>query len=229
MDIKEVMQVAAAIITSVGGTGAIVLGLSKWFGGVLANKLLESEKAEHSQELEKYKNELSEQLNKVKAVSDKELYITKVQYDNEYKIYMEIWEKLHKCIVYTLQLYPQGIENVPVDKKEMLEYQLKKYKKYAECYNDFSLTVDKYAPFYKKEFYEKFVELRKLCGQQGAYFDHFEIQRKTNLSFVSNRDAPMPEKVDEAVWIDIPKGIEKLKGELTEEIRDYLLNLRLKE
>lgn len=229
MNAKDILEVAAAIVASVGGCGVIVLALSKWFGGVLANKLLENERLEHNKELEEFKNKLNEQLNKAKSVNEKELYVSKAQYDNEYKIYMEIWEKLHKCIVYTLQLYPQGIVNMPIDEKGMLEYQKQKYELYAENYNDFSLTIDKYAPFYKKQFYEKFIEIRKLCCKQGTYFDHYEIQRKTNLSYIGNREAPIPNKVDEDIWGKIPNEINILENELAEQMREYLLNLRLKE
>lgn len=223
------MEVVTAIIACVGGSGVIIIGIAKWFGGVLANKLLESEKAKYSKEIEYYKNKLSEQLNKVKTISEKELYITKAQYDNEYKIYMEIWEKLHKCVIYTLQLYPQGLVNVPADEDKYFEYQEEKYKSYVDYYNDFSLTIDKFAPFYKKEFYDKFEELRSLCSKQGRYFDLFEIQRKTNISYSANRNLDMPEKISDEVWDKIPSSIKELEEGLIEEIREYLLNLRLKE
>lgn len=228
MSIKDIMEIATAIIACVGGSGVIIIGLSKWFGGVLANKLLENEKAEHSKELESYKNKLNEQLNRIKAISDKELHITKAQYDNEYKIYMEIWAKLHNCVIFTLQLYPQGLVNVPIDETAFFEYQKEKYKIFVENYNDFSLAIDKYAPFYKKEFYEKFIELRNLCSRQGSHFNHYEIQRKVNLSYTANRDVHIPIEVEKDIWTNIPNAINKLEENLIEEIREYLLNLRLK-
>lgn len=229
MNVKDILEIAAAIIASVGGCGIIILGLSKWFGGVLANKLLENEKLKYNKELEEYKSKLNEQLNKVKSISEKELYVSKAQYDNEYKIYMEIWEKLHNCTAYTLQLYPQGPVNVPADENAMLDYQKKKYKKYYEHFIDFTLTIDKYAPFYQQEFYEKFKEIKWWCSRQGEYFDHYEIQRKINISYAANRDAPIPNIVDEDMWLKIPYKIRELENELSEQMREYLLTLSLKE
>lgn len=229
MNVKDILEVAAAIIASVGGCGIIILGLSKWFGGVLANKLLENEKLKYNKELEEYKSKLNEQLNKIKNVSEKELYVSKAQYDNEYKIYMEIWEKLHKCTAYTLRLYPRGLVNVSADENKMLDYQEEKYEEYTEHYNNFSMTIDKYAPFYQQEFYEKFVEIRWFCNKQGSYFKQYEIQRKINLSYAANRDAPMPNIIDEDIWLKTPNKISELENELSKQMREYLLTLRLKE
>ena len=47
--------------------------------------------------------------------------------------------------------------------------------------------------------------------------------------FVTNRDATIPIEVKKEIWVTIPEGIKKLEDDLAEEIRDYLLNLRLKE
>lgn len=226
MSIKDIFEVAGAILASLGGGTVLVFELSNWLGKVWANRILENEKAEHSKELERYKNELIEELEKAKAFNDKALYVSKVQYDNEYKIYMEIWAKLHECIVYTLSLYPQGIENVPADKKEFEQYQIKKYEEYVTRYNDFSMTIDKYAPFYKKEFYNLFIGLRSICSKQGIIFRHWEIDRNTNLSYLANQDKTMPDKTYEEAWSQNPDKISKTEIELSEKIREYLLSLQ---
>lgn len=226
MNIKEVFEVASAVLVSLGGGSAIVFGLSNWLGKVWANRILENEKDQHNRELEKYKRELSEELERVKAFNDKALYVSKAQYDNEYRIYTEIWAKLHECVIYTLMLYPQGIENVPVDKDELKKYQIKKYENYVKRYNDFSMTIDKYAPFYKKDFYDSFLDLRSLCSQQGVTFSHWEIERKHNISFMANSDMPMPSDIFKEVWSENPKKIDKTEAELAEKIREYLLNMQ---
>ena len=227
MGTKEIFEVAGAIIASLGGGAALILGLSSWLGKVWAGRILENEKAEHSQELERYKRELSEELEYVKSYNEKALYVSKAQYDNEYSIYMEIWGKLHECVIFTLRLYPSGIENVPVDKKEYEDYKIKKYEEYAERYNAFSMTIDQYAPFYKKDFYDAFVQLRRLCSKQGSTYQYWEIDRKYNLSYVSNRDKAMPNETYNEVWSENPAKINELEEKLMGDIREYLLSLQL--
>ena len=69
------------IIGSFGGGGAIVLILSSWLGKVWANRLMTSEKAKYSQELETLKIQLQEQL----AIKEE-------QRDTRMKLYLEYLE-----------------------------------------------------------------------------------------------------------------------------------------
>lgn len=52
------MGIVTASILSVGGGGAIVVGLSSWLGKVWANRLMEIERAKHAQDLVKLQSEL---------------------------------------------------------------------------------------------------------------------------------------------------------------------------
>lgn len=227
MEIKEVFEIAGAILASLGGGSVIVFGLSSWLGKVWANRILENEKAEHSKDLEQYKRELTEELEKIKSLNDKALYVSKAQYDNEYKIYMEIWDKLHECVTYTLLLYPQGLESVPVDDKKREEYVVNKLDDFTKRFNDFSMIVDKYAPFYRKDFYDSFISLRIKCSAQGNLYKLWEVERKHNLSYSAVRDNPMPDKSYEEAWSKNPVEIFNHENELREKIREYLLNLQL--
>lgn len=58
MAIDDLMKLAATIIVSLGGGGAIVLGLSNWIGNLLANRYVERLKHEIQQEIESYKTKL---------------------------------------------------------------------------------------------------------------------------------------------------------------------------
>ena len=68
MDLKEVIQVAAAILLSLGGGGIIVFGLSSWLGKVWAERILSSEKARFEREMAALQNEL--RLNAEKQLAD---------------------------------------------------------------------------------------------------------------------------------------------------------------
>jgi cell division protein FtsB len=223
---SEISKVASAILTSIGGASVIILGLSSWFGKVWANKILEKEKAAYSKEIEHYKSELNRELGRIGAIQDKALYISKAQYDNEYKIYQEIWEKMHECVALTKALYPIS-ENVPSEEEKYNEYQVGKYEKFSRAYNEYLKTIEKHAPFYKKEFYDKFMEIREKCISIGIQFKMYEIDVKYSVTFAMVRDKAIPFAERNKCSSTIPKEIDKISDKLKTEIREYLLSLRL--
>ena len=218
MGVKEVFEIAGAVLVSTGCGGAIIFGLSSWLGKVWANRILENEKAEHSKELEKYKKELAEELEHVKSFNDKALYVSKAQYDNEYRIYLELWELLHTAVVFTKMLYPK-LESRPIDELEFRKFQEEKYKQFVDAYNLFSMAIDKYAPFYRKDFYKEYKKVRELCHSLGVDFSTFELE-------AVDREK-MPKEVHREVYRDIPKALDEAEDDLQERIRTYLLSLQL--
>ncbi len=226
--IKEAFEIAGAVILSLGGGSAIVWGLSSWLGKVWANRILESEKVKCSKQIEEYKAELEKSISKINAEQDKRLYISKTQYDNEYKIYQNIWAKLNNCVLNTIALYPGGIENVPVDEKEKEEYQMDKHKKYVQAYNEFSRAIQDNAPFYTKKFYESFVSIRTDCSSIGDLFFYYEWDIKYNLSYALCRGEKMTGE-ERREMIETRNRIVSSKDALQDEIREYLSGLRLQE
>jgi len=58
MNWDDAFKLAAAFLVSLGGGGAIVLGLSNWIGRLLADRYVEKLKQEIQQEIESYKTKL---------------------------------------------------------------------------------------------------------------------------------------------------------------------------
>ncbi len=58
MNIEEVFKVALAVIGSLGGGALIVAAFANWLGGIWAKKMLQNERALHSEKLENLKKEL---------------------------------------------------------------------------------------------------------------------------------------------------------------------------
>ena len=71
---------------SLGGTSFIVVGLSKYFGNIFANKLLEKDKAKYQRELEEIKSNFQSELEKDKAKYQGELEGVKNKYQAELEI-----------------------------------------------------------------------------------------------------------------------------------------------
>jgi hypothetical protein len=225
---KQIFEVATAMLASLGGGTAILFGLSSWLGKVWANRILEKEKAEHNKEIEHYKSELNRELTRIGKIQDKELYISKAQYDNEYKIYQEIWGKMHECIVFSKKLYPT-FENMPIEEKEKEEYQMSKHSKYVQTYNDFSMTIDKYAPFYREDFYKGFLDIRNKCSTLGRIFYREEWEVKYSATYAMVRNEHMSPEESKEVYITIPKELDEMQSNMQKEIREYLLGLQLKD
>ncbi len=227
---EQIFEVAAAMLASLGGGTAILFGLSSWLGKVWANRILEKEKVEHNKEIEHYKSELSRELTRIGKIQDKELYISKAQYDNEYKIYQEIWGKMHECIKLTKFLYAYR-------KNDMLDYVNEEEKiirekndNFQNAFNEYLTVIEKYAPFYKYEFYEKFIDVRKKCSYLGNIFNRHEwklvISEKSVI--ITDKHGTLSEE-ERAQCKIIPNELDKISNELQMEIREYLLGLQLKE
>lgn len=59
MGVAEAFKIAGAIIASVGGASALVIGASAWLGKVWANRLMQADIAKHNQELANIKSNLA--------------------------------------------------------------------------------------------------------------------------------------------------------------------------
>lgn len=224
---QNIVNIISWIIVSVGGAGVVILGISHWIGKIWANKFAEKHKVKYEKELEHYKSEINTRLNKLDKIEEKALYISKVNFDNEFKIYMEIWPKLIECINSTNWLYPRGIENVPIDKEELEEYKKEKYNDFRKNYIAFSECMEKYAPFYLEDFYRDLSKIKEICFSIGDQFKMYEFDVKYNQSFVACRDLKMSAK-EYKETSKKQEELSKLKENLLTKIRTYLNELKLK-
>lgn len=222
----EVFKLVGAVFLSIGGAGGIIIALSSWLGKVWANHILEKEKKLHQIEIEDYKSKLVFELNRANSLNNKALHITKVQYNKEFEIYQEIWEKLFDCIIATINLYPI-IDEVPTDEAEKQKWINKKYEDYREKYNLYSRTIDKYAPFYKEDFYHDFVEIREKSSKMGTIFKRYNYDVKYSMTYAMARNTTMKEEEYTEVYETIPNYLDKKKHELRKSIHEYLKNLQV--
>lgn len=228
--------VSVSLISS--GIGAtVIFGLSKWLGGIWSNRILEDEKQKNRKDLEKIKKEFQKEIeelkynfqkeiNKLNSINETVTYISKTQYDKEFSIYQEIWGKLHECIVYTTKLYPTN-ENVPIDEKELEKFNNKKYSDFVERFNEFSMTIDKFAPFYKEDFYNEFIKIRNDCVYIGNIFREYTFDIKHNATYAMCREETITSEERTKVYLTIPDRLYENKKRLQKEIREYLLNLKI--
>lgn len=87
MEIKQVFEIAGAIIASVGGAAGIIVALSTWLGKVWANRILEKDKLKYNSELEKLKN-------KIQSESQKQHLMFSLYFEGQFKLYNNLWISL---------------------------------------------------------------------------------------------------------------------------------------
>lgn len=65
---QNIINTVATIIVSMGGMGIIVLGLSRYIGGIIANKIGDKYKNKLDKDLEEYRSKINERLNKLDKI-----------------------------------------------------------------------------------------------------------------------------------------------------------------
>ena len=52
MTLQDIAIIISGIIVSVGGAGGIIVAISKWVGGIIANNIIQKNQAKYDKELE---------------------------------------------------------------------------------------------------------------------------------------------------------------------------------
>jgi len=248
MIMKQIFEIAAAILTSIGGGTVILFGLSNWLGKVWANRILEKEKSELAKEFEDYKTKMDVEVDRISKIRDKELYISKVQYDYEYKVYQEIWASMNDLVNNVVSLYPlnanqeklkECIESAENSSKWDIAKDLREdYKRVAEeIYNKFSVAyqvfdnkIENNSPFYNNCFYVDFCEIRNLCNEVGSYYKFIELvaYNDSQIQHEYENEGKMTLEINKKIGDTINKINEKVQKTM-HKIRKYLLELQIRE
>ena len=143
--------------------------------------------------IDDYKLEIDRELENYKIKLSSYTLVTKLQYDLEFKIYTEIYDKIFSLYIETQKLKPIiDVQNPDIAKR---------LKEFSILYNETSHLINKYRPFYSQEIYEKLTNTRDRCGQEAsdveaslvcpnqynfAYAKHKKEEIKKNLEIISN-------------------------------------------
>jgi hypothetical protein len=94
--IVNIYQFAFVLLTSVGGAALIIAGLSSWLGKIWANRILESEKAKYSKELDKIRHQFQIELNQLSII-----------HENQKNSFQKVIKALHKALKLLEQPYDE--------------------------------------------------------------------------------------------------------------------------
>lgn len=198
----DIFALFGKIVASVGGAGLIIIGLSSWIGKIWADKLMETQRKQNEKEIEKFKSELHKELELLKAKNEKMNYITKTQFDAEFKMYQELSEACIESFISVNNIFPikEKIETeqfIITASKNTLIYSRKTYK---------------YAPFLKKELFEKFQKLSKI------FCDVLSLAKFENKYLINIEELK-----------ELRANMHEIQADIYNELREYLQSLKVQE
>lgn len=207
-------QVAIYIITALGGGSIITACIIKWAGKSLTDLIYKKIDSQFAKEIEAYKYELEQEKNKANALLTRIEHICISQYDREFEIYSNVWERLTNC----RKLFDVLLLNYTGKPASDLASHRESIKKdlfaFGESVNLYQETVQNAAPFYQKNFFDAFVDLERL----------FFYQLKLMKRYEDSTFIPENEK----------KTIDRCIGEISsnsmqiqEDMRTYLQSLKI--
>ena len=94
MDFKQVLEICAAVLTSLGGGGAVVFGFSGFLGKLWADRALETERNHYSQLLQETQANLDKAINRYQVGLDTLSLAHRLRITEEFSHLRELWKHM---------------------------------------------------------------------------------------------------------------------------------------
>jgi hypothetical protein len=148
MTVKEVWQVAGAVLASLGGGGIIVLGLSSFLGKVWANRALAKQKQDYAQLNINFTHQLELVSKQVQMELDKVGHLHKLRTESEFQKLCELWKSIAR-LRYAFSGLPKSRYDLQASDKEAhhqshLKASNRFYERYVEAFelwNEEALSI----------------------------------------------------------------------------------------
>lgn len=172
--LSELLKITALVITSLGGGGAVVFGLSNWLGKVWADRLMQKERAAYEREIENFKAKALQSLEQEKAHYQHDLEEFKAQLSRDGERSTQTLRErvaLYKqCCEPALELIMSGMDDKgAINEGAMLEFERKRLVTAA--------TLGMFAPLPVFEAYNDTIEYIQDCFEKKRQFDFSEFRR----------------------------------------------------
>lgn len=205
-DMDKIWEIVIAILTSIGGIGAIFCAVVHFTSNFIAERLQK-----------KYDLKLNEKYERYKANIENKTYISKTKFDAEFNLYRSLSKVFFDMVKNISVMIPQGLAMVPADKELKRKVEEEHYNAARTAVVIAQDELNSNAPFIPEEFYESYEEIRKLCGMQLS-----EFERRWNISYCASREEK--ETLSEDAYKRTGEINSKFK-QLNNKIRLYLSNL----
>lgn len=167
----KIAEIAIAVVSAVGGSGAIIVFVGKWTFERLADALSKKYQLQLDKEKERYKIELS-----------KKEYISKTRFETEFRIYQELSEK-NTSLVYCAGETLSYVCGATYTKEEVDEF----LNRFCDQLNETKQINRRYAPFIDEQIYDQFKSMEKIVSEM---FSQFKTWRHIYLIEQANEKPP---------------------------------------
>lgn len=174
MMFEQVLRIAATILVSLGGSGAIILGLSGWLGKVWANRLMQADRIRYERELEVLRSSLratvDTQTERLRTELGKTIHVHRVQFEAEFSAYKDIWRTLIEVKKAVLSLRPVMDFHRPDETDEQRMQQ--RLSRFAGSYDQFLVTIEGSRPFYPEQVWKELEALASLLREEAINYQY---------------------------------------------------------
>lgn len=173
MSIGDVLGVGAAVIVSLGGAGALVVGLSGWLGKIWAERLMERERARHEQDLERLRAQLSQTVTAETARLTTALELQKAKLGGAHSDKLAIYRSVVDIVASTLADFARegDVALTPAQKQERA---IVFYRDRLRAYGYLAML----APQDVMDAYDNTVDYIGMCIAEEREFEWAELRRR---------------------------------------------------
>jgi hypothetical protein len=173
MTLIDMIGIATALLTSVGGAAAIIFALSSWLGKVWANRILEKDRLKYGSEIERLKSELE-------SDRQKNQLIFSLYFEGQFKLYNDLWVVLVELRHSVEQLWNEA------DKRNLRNF-VKFLKKASHQIEISALLIEP----------NDYIEIKKTLRK----FEEYRIGKNKLISMRQNEDIS-PEEIKRIVEVN---------------------------
>jgi len=186
------------------------------------NRIKEGQRAEFEKHIEKYKLDLAKELEALKTKNQNTNYITKTQFNAEFKMYQELSASIFELSLKIGQLYPKSVMNniLNANLENATEDEIIKLK-YNNAINNLQVyqnQLRKYAPFINKNLYKKLDDFRTSANSQLVIYKLDKVDKKTTIDCQNKINEDFTKRTCE---------IENDYENIIEDLRNYLQSLKV--
>lgn len=165
MTIAEVWKVVEAVLLSLGGGSAIVLGFSNWLGKVWANRLMEKERAAHAAELERLRSSLEKSSRFLQGEIEKTIFVSKTHFETEFKALADIWSHIARVRTAMARLRPP--HDLLGDGQTKETRLTERFEAFGAAHDPFIMAIDHQSPFYAEDIFRELDGLIRIVKREG--------------------------------------------------------------
>jgi hypothetical protein len=175
---SEVWWVTAAVISALGGGGAIVLSLSGWLGKVWAARILEADRLKYQKEFERIKNEMELANRQFQAEMDKTIVVHRMHFEVEFRAIQDAWNGISRLRAAMSVLRPSPSSSVGaavISRADLKDFE-KSSGEFTEALKEARRVLDQCGPFIHHDLDDELYKALGVAMEEATLLHDLTIQ-----------------------------------------------------